>query len=242
MAISPSIPTSFVPKQTLPGEPRSFKKQGNNVFVIIGFVVLLLAVGIATGEFFYTSYITKKADTTEQQILDAQKGVNKDTVNQFITLRNRLDAAKSVANNHIALTQFLNLLETITVQNVHFTGIDIKVNDDHSASLDMTGQAATFNALEAQANLFAKQQYIKNATFSNFQLNKDNTVSFAAKATLDPAIITESQKTPVSQQIIPVFGPISSKYVSPVATTTVATTTSSASASTTTSVATTTTP
>ena len=238
MAISPSIPTSFVPKQALPGEPRGFKKQGNNVLMIVSFMLLLLTVGGATGEFFYANYLTKKAEVAAQEILDAQKGVNQDTVNQFITLRNRLDAATSVANNHIALSQFLNLLETATVQNVHFTGIDIKVNDDRTATITVNGQAANFNALEAQASVFAKQQYIKNSIFSDFQLNKDNTVSFSATATLDPVIITE--KTPVSQQIVPVFGPVSAKYISPVATSTTAT--STLAATTTTKVATSTKP
>ena len=240
MAISPSIPTSFVPKQPLPGETRGFKKHGNDIFLILSFIILLSMVGIATGIFFYSNYLTKKADVEAQQIIDDQKTVNQDTVNQFLTLRNRLDAATTVANKHIALSQFLNFLETVTVQNVHFTGIDIKVNDDESATLSVTGQAANFNALEAQANLFSTQQYIKNATFSNFQLNKDNTVTFAASATLDPTIVIENAKTPVSDQIVPVFGPVATKYALPTASSTTAT--SSTAATPTTKVATSTTP
>jgi Tfp pilus assembly protein PilN len=188
----------------------------------------MITISVAMAEFFYSQYLTKKAETEAQQIVDAQKGISQDTVSQFTTLRNRLSAAKTVANNHIVPTQFLNLLETITVQNVHFTNVNFKVNDDRTASVTLDGLAANFNALETESTEFAKQAAIKNPDFSSFLLNKDNTVSFTVTATLDPSIVTE--KTPVSQQAVPVFGPVSTKYALPVATTTlpVSTTTSSA--------------
>ncbi len=206
MALSPSIPTSFVPKQPVSTDKRRFASGGNNVLLILASIILAITVLAAGGTFLYQQYLKKAEAAKSAQILAEQKQVSADSVNKFIRLRDRLVAAKTVLNQHIVLSQFFNLLETITLQNVHFDGVSIDVSDDRSAKISMTGQAKDFNALENQSSVFANQQYIKSAIFSGIAVNKDNSVSFAVTADLDPTVIIE--KTPVSEQNVPVFGPV----------------------------------
>jgi hypothetical protein len=206
VALSPSIPTSFVPKQPVSTDKRRFASGGNNVLLILASVILALTVLAAGGTFLYQQYLKKAEAAKSAQILAEQKQVSADSVNKFIRLRDRLAAAKTVLNQHIVLSQFFNLLETITLQNVHFDGVSIEIADDRSAKITMTGQAKDFNALENQSTVFANQQYIKSAIFSGISVNKDNSVSFTVTANLDPAVVIE--KTPVSEQSVPVFGPV----------------------------------
>ena len=206
MALSPSIPTSFVPKQPVSTDKRRFSSGGNNVLLIIASVILALTIIAAIGMFAYVQFLNKAETAKAAQIVQAQKKVSQDSVNQFIRLRDRLAAARGIINQHVALTQFFNLLETITLQNVHFDGVDIAVADDRSAQIMMTGEAKDFNALAAQSTVFANQKYIKSAIFSGISINKDNSVAFNVTANLDPAIVVET--IPTSQQAVPVFGPV----------------------------------
>ena len=217
MALSPSIPTSFVPKQPVATDNRRFASGGNNILLIIASVILALTILAAGGTFLYEQYLKKVEAAKSAQILDEQKKVNPDSVNQFIRLRDRLVAAKTVLNQHIVLSQFFNLLETITLQNVHFDGVSISVAEDRSAKISMTGEAKDFNALENQSTVFANQKYIKSAVFSGIAVNdKDKSINFAVTANIDPSVLLE--KTPVSQQAVPVFGPVPSTQVPTVST------------------------
>jgi hypothetical protein len=231
VALSPSIPTSFVPKQPVSTDKRHFSSGGNNVLLIIATIILGITLAAAAAEFFYLQFLTKAEAAKAAQVINAQKSVSATAVSDFIQLRNRLTAAKGILGQHVALTQFFNLLETITAQNVHFDGVDIKVADDRSATITMTGQAKDFNSLAAQSKIFANQQYIKSAIFSGISVNKDNSVGFTLNASLDPAIVIET--IPPSQQAVPVIGPV--PPVIPVTIPTPVTSSTTATASTTTS-------
>ena len=58
--------------------------------------------------------------------------------------------------------------------------------------MEGTGVAKSFNALAAASAAFAADGRIKDAIFSNININRDSSVSFALAATLDPKIIAFS--------------------------------------------------
>lgn len=208
MALSPSIPTSFVPKQPEATPSRRSLGSGSNLLLIVGSSIFIMVLVIAAAEFLYVQFLKNVENAKASQILAAQNNVSEDTVNNYIRLDERLTAGEMLLNQHVALTQFFNLLESITVQTVHFDGVSIVVADDRSAQITMTGEAKDFNALANQSTIFANQKLIKNAIFSDIGINKDNSVSFSLTADLDPALVIES--VPIGQQSAPVFSDASS--------------------------------
>jgi len=208
VALSPSIPTSFVPKQPTSTAKRPFSSGGNNILLIGAVIILLITLVLAGGTFWYNQFLKSEENAKGQQVIAAQASVNEDTINQLVRLQDRLTAAKMVLNQHIALTQFFTLLESITAQNVHFDTLSIQVADDRSAQISMTGEAQDFNALASQSNIFANQQYIKSAIFSGITLNQDGEVNFTLTANLDPAIVIES--APPATQPVPAAAPAAS--------------------------------
>ncbi len=191
MALSPSIPTSFVPKQPVSPSKRP-RTSGNNVFLIVSLIIAGLAIIASGGVYLYATYLTGVVNAKAAQISAAENNVSPNTVEQFIRLRDRLVAADTVLNQHVALSQFFALLESITIQNVNFSSLKINVLSDRSATISMSGVAHSFNALAAESTAFASQKQIKSAIFSGIQVNKDGTVSFTLNATLDPSIVIES--------------------------------------------------
>ena len=202
MALSPSIPTSFVPKQPVSVDRRRFSNGGNNLFLVVSSIILALTIAAAAGTFLYDQFLKNEETAKAAQIVAAQKSVNQDTVDQLVRLEDRLTASESLINQHIVLTQFFNLLGSITAQSVHFNGVDITVADDRSAHIVMTGIAKDFNALASQSTTFASQQYIKSAIFSGIDLDKSGNVSFTLDADIDPSLIVES--SPISASTVPV--------------------------------------
>ena len=55
-----------------------------------------------------------------------------------------------------------------------------------------SGTAKSFNALAVISTTFATDNRIKEAIFSNIVVNKDNSVSFALSASLDPKLVAFS--------------------------------------------------
>ena len=215
MALSPSIPTSFVPKQPVATDRRRFSNGGNNLFLVVSVIILAITIAIAAATFLYDQFLKNEEKGKAAQIVQAQQSVNEDTVNQLLRLQNRLVASQGLINQHIVLTQFFTLLESITSQSVHFDGVSINVADDRSAHITMTGEAKDFNALASQSTVFAGQPKIKSAIFSNIALGKSGNVSFALDADIDPSIIVEN--TPLNQ---PVAGPVTTRVSTSTATTT----------------------
>ncbi len=190
MALSPTIPTSFVPKQPVsPGNrPRS---SGVNYFVVGGLVIGGGAILIALGVFLYTVYLGSIITAKKAALDDARKDIAQNRVTEFIKLQHRLTASKTILTQHIALSQFFSLLESITLENVSFTDLDIKVADDRTATLSLSGTAKNFNALAAESTAFAGSKVIKSAIFSGITVNNNGTVQFTISAALDPSIVVQ---------------------------------------------------
>lgn len=195
MALPPTIPTSFVPKQPVAPSSRQ-QKSGINVLFIIGGVIAIISVVLAAGVFGYELYLKNARDQKSVALSEAQKAVNIDTIEDFIRLKNRLNTVETLLNQHIGLSEFFDTLEARTLQTVRFSGLTVTVEDDRSAEIKMEGVARSFNALAAQSSAIAAEKRIKRAIFSDISVEKNGTVSFALTATLDPRLITSGEVLP----------------------------------------------
>lgn len=196
VALPPTIPTSFVPKQPVAAMPARRAKSGVNVFMIIGASVAAASVVIAGAVFAYEFYLKGAHASKTVQLEEAQKAVNIDTVEDFIRLRGRLAALESLLDEHVILSEFFDLLELRTLQTVRFSGLKLSVDEDRSAEIQMEGVAKNFNALAAQSTQLAAEKQIKRAIFSGISLNENGTVSFSLSASIEPRLITSAEVLP----------------------------------------------
>lgn len=197
MAIPPTIPTSFVPKQPVTTGMRR-PQSGVNVFLIIAGIVLGVAALGAGGVFGYKLYLENVRNAKAAELQRAQDAINEDTIEGFVRLRNRLESASTLLNQHVYTSQFFDVLETRTLQSVRFSSLTLSVLDDRSAEIQMEGVARSFNALAAQSEAFASEKRIKRAIFSSITVNTTGSVSFELTAELDPKLVLASDATPVT--------------------------------------------
>lgn len=195
MALPPTIPTSFVPKQPVSTHARS-QKSGRSVLLLIAIAVAGISALVAAGVFGYELYLKSARDAKSAELLQAQRSVNLDVVEGFIRLKNRLVEVERMLNDHIELTKFFTVLEAKTLQTVRFNTLSLSVNEDRSAEVTMEGVARSFNALAAQTTAIASEKRIKSAIFSDISVNTNGTVGFSVTATLDPRLITSAEAFP----------------------------------------------
>jgi Tfp pilus assembly protein PilN len=189
VAIPPTIPTSFVPKQPVTA-PRK-RTSGANPFLALSYIVLAVAIAGATGVFGYQYFLASVAKKKANDVVTAQKQIDQATVTEFIRLRDRFTAAKGILDSHVGLSQFFTDLEGLTLQGVQFNTLKITVTGDHQATISMTGIARSFNTLAAQSSAFASDKRIKRAIFSGIT-SKAGGVAFNLEAQLDPSLVVLS--------------------------------------------------
>lgn len=200
MAIPPTIPTSFVPKQPVNTAARR-PKSGSNLFLLISLGIAGISVLAAGGTFGYKLYLENVRTAKAAELEAAEEAINMDTVEDFIRLRNRLVSAQTLLNQHVYLSQFFDVLEANTLQTVRFNSLAISVADDRSAEITMDGVARSFNALAAQSEALATERRIKRAIFSSITVNTNGTVAFKLSAEIDPRLIVSSDSpTPAAAQ------------------------------------------
>lgn len=195
MALPPTIPTSFVPKQPVATSSRK-QQSGTNIFFIVGGVIAIISVVLAAGVFGYEMYLKNARDQKSVNLAQAQKEVNLDTVEGFIRLKSRLNTVEKLLDQHVMLSEFFDTLEARTLQTVRFSGLSLAVEDDRSAEIKMEGVARSFNALAAQSSMIAAEKRIKRAIFSDISVNENGTVAFSLTATIDPRLITSGDVLP----------------------------------------------
>lgn len=195
VALPPTIPTSFVPKQPVTTHVRN-QKSGQSVFFFIAAVVAGISALVAAGVFGYELYLKNARDTKFAELTQAQQAVDLDVVEEFIRLRNRLTEVDRMLDTHIQLSMFFKTLEEKTLQTVRFNSLSLSVAEDRSAEVTMEGVARSFNALAAQSSAIASEKRIKRAIFSDIAVNTNGTVSFSLTATLDPRLITSAEAFP----------------------------------------------
>lgn len=159
------------------------------MLLFISLVILAIAILGAGGVFAYERFLIGVRDAKAQEVAKAQAAIDSSSVEEFIRTRDRFTAAQGLLNNHVAATNFFNLLESLTLQTVRFSSLSFTLTDDRSADISMSGTARTFNALAAQSSVFASEKRIKRAIFSDIKVNADKTVSFALAADLDSKLL-----------------------------------------------------
>ncbi|MSU74657.1 hypothetical protein EXS57_02665 [Candidatus Kaiserbacteria bacterium] len=191
MALPPTIPTSFVPRSAS-ATTHQLRSQLTSTFGLFSYAVLGIVFVLALSVFFYDQILSGAQTERHSALLKQQEAIDPATIGSFVQLRDRLNSGTLLLSNHVAFSNFFELLETILPNSVRFNSLHLTMNDIKKVKIEGFGVARNFNALAAVSTAFATDGHIKDAIFSNITVNKDSSVSFALSAALDPKVITFS--------------------------------------------------
>jgi len=209
--LPPSIPTSFVP-HTASAAARTFRADWSGAFAFLGYGILAIIFALAVGVFFYGRILSASQAAKDAELAKAEAAIDPATVESFVALRNRLNSGQTLLNNHVALSSFFTLLQTIGPTTVRFSSMHLVLDGTGVAKLEGAGVAKSFNALAAASSALAADGRIKDAIFSRIVVSsKDGSVAFALAAKLDSKLVAFSvtANAPVVpvQTTAPISGP-----------------------------------
>lgn len=188
MAVSPNIPTSFVPKQPL-DTPRRKQSGGSNLFFLVALIILGVSAATAGAVFGYQKYLESVVELKGAELKKAEAEINRDTVEEYLRLERRFNSARSLLAGHTGLSQFMRALEEATLKNVRYDQLMLTVAEDRSAKVELDGSARNFNTLAAQSNAIAADKRFKRAIFSGIAIEQNTTVSFTLTADLASELV-----------------------------------------------------
>lgn len=188
MDLPRTIPTSFVP-QPASAAGRKFHSDFTGAFGFLAYTILGIVLALSISLFFYGRILSATLASKDAQLAQAEAAIDPATVESFVQLRDRLNAGTTLLTNHTAFSNFFTLLDTVLPTPSRFNSLHLTATDAKQITLQGAGVAKNFNALAAASNAFASDGRIKDAIFSNIVINKDNSVSFALAASLDPSVV-----------------------------------------------------
>ncbi len=180
--------TSFIPKKTF--DATAQKPAGrSNILLTIGVVILVLAVLSAGGIFAYEKFLGSSIEKKREALQRARDSFAPEFIRELSHLDAKIQNARSLLKNHIAVSGIFDLLQATTLETVQFTSFGYAI-EDQGIRVSMEGVARSFSSVALQSDGFSENRFISEPVFSGLQLNERGDVAFSASILVDPAAVS----------------------------------------------------
>lgn len=151
---------------------------GATLITVLWYLVLLDKEQQSVQEF---SDIRFEIDSLEVKLRKLE-----DEQQEALLLKNKLDVANSLIDNHVYWSQFLSLLEELTLDGVHFSGLSA----DNSASnvINLTGITDNLETVYWQRETFRESDKISDANVIDTTASTEETITFALQISIKPSV------------------------------------------------------
>ena len=185
------LQTSFIPKKAPVLAPTTFgvRVRSVNFFGVFSLVVFFLTIGLSALVFFYKANLISLISDMDTTLASAKKSFEPEFINDASRLNARIEGALELLNSHRALSPLFDILENKTLETVRFQDLNFTALKGQEATVSMTGQAQSFNAVALQSDVFGAERSFKDPIFSNFALNERGDVIFNFKTTVMPELL-----------------------------------------------------
>lgn len=183
------LQTSFIPKQPLVETGARKIQATKSIFSVIGWFIFLVAILGSVGVFVYEKYLTNSINAKNAELSEKVKSFDIGSVDHFVKLDSRFQAAAAILDNHLAVSTLLKLIADDTVISVQFSDFKYSYDDGGKLTLNLSGKAPNFASVALQSDAFSSQSYLKNQVFSNLGLDQDGWVLFKFAASVDQSAL-----------------------------------------------------
>ena len=196
--------TSFIPKKPASSTIGAFstssapRKSTASIFMTIATVLFILSIAGAAGTYGYKQYLTNAQTAYKDQLAARENQFNINLIETLKAENVKIDIARQVLNNHVALSQVFDMISRLTIENVRFMNLDVTVptTGTDGVKIALQGYGTSFSAVAFQSDVLNQlDQYnlrkvVKNPIISNPTQGNNNTVTFGFSATVDPASLS----------------------------------------------------
>jgi hypothetical protein len=194
--------TSFIPKKpaasAIGGVSAPKHKHGASIFMTISTVLFILSLVGAGAVYAWKQYLSSAQDSYKQTLSTREQQFNIDLIEQLKGENVKIDMAKQLIQNHLALSQIFDIIGRLTIENVRFMSMDVTAPTTGSdgVKVSLQGYGTSLSAVAFQSDVlnqldqYGLRKVVKNPILSNPSIGASNTVSFGFSATIDPASLS----------------------------------------------------
>lgn len=183
--------SSFIPKKQ--SEGRAFSSSGG-LFPFLASMLFVVALIASVSVFAYEKYLSGQIAKMDQDLSAARTAIQPELINQLVRSDKRIISATELVANHVTVSSFFELLQTITLQNLQFTAFSFGSAEGGSLTITMKGEARTYATVALQAKIFNDNENFINPQFSNLDLNDKGDVVFSFRSQINPKLISYTEK------------------------------------------------
>lgn len=198
MPNSTKFNTSFIPKQSAmqPRGGKGKKKRtsrmtsvGMRVLSVVGLIVFLGSILAAGGSYLYQLWLEQSIDEKSTALAEARESFDPQLIQELNRVDSRFQTAQKLLNQHVAFSEFFEVLEENTVENVQFESFSYQIESD-TAVISMEGRAQSFNTVSVQADRFERADGIENPMFTDLALDEEGNVTFTFNGRVSSNLIS----------------------------------------------------
>lgn len=186
--------TSFIPKTSIDPSSIEAPRRHMGFFTFIATLIFFISLITAGGAFAWHRYLINAQTKIKSDLEKNIKSFESQTIDEYVRLNNRIDAAKYLLSKHVAVSYIFDFLADKTTKSLRFLDFKYDVGLDGVATLSMNGEAKSYNAVAYQSEIFGKEHSLKGSLFSNLDLDVVGNVVFNFTTKIDPEFIFYTKK------------------------------------------------
>lgn len=205
--------TSFIPKKPTASAIGSVSsaphpKHGASIFMTVATVLFIASIVAAGSAYGYKQYLINDQVTQKENLAAREKEFNTDLIEKLKNQSIKIDYARRLLNNHLAVSQMFDVIGRLTIENVRFVSLDLSTptsNLDEGIKVSLQGAGTSLSAVAFQSDVLGKlddyglRKIVKNPVITNPTLNTTGAVSFGLTAIIDPSTFSyEKLVTPAA--------------------------------------------
>ncbi|MFZ2523456.1 MAG: hypothetical protein WAW92_03660 [Minisyncoccia bacterium] len=189
--MEPKFQSSFIPKKPVVDSPRMAGpvEKNVNIFSAVATLLFLLTIMASAGLFGYLKYIENQISSSDKQLTDVRSAFQESRIQELIDASIKLNAIKTLLEQHVVASQILVLLQNETLKNVRFDNL-IYSNTEGKPYITLDSESLSYNAIANQRNVFTESGFLANVEFSNFVLTDSGSIKSRMKANILPRLIS----------------------------------------------------
>lgn len=189
------LQTSFIPKKpVVDSRPSS---GGISLFLLIAIILFIVSVALGGGVWVWKNSLVKQIAENKSKLESVRASYEEGTINDLIKLDDRIREAKTLLDNHIAVSPVFDLMEQNILQKVRLKTMKFVYGPDKKIKVELTGTARSYEVLSKQAEAFGNVAVttgkISQPVISDFSLTPDGNVSFSFNTMVDSRSVSYAE-------------------------------------------------
>ncbi len=169
------------------------RRHTSSLFMTIASLLFIASLVAAGGMYFWKSALESSQKAYKEQLSEREKLFDVNTIEDLKRQNVKIDLAKQLIANHIAMSEVFDIIGRMTLEKVRFMSMDVSAGTAaEGIKVSMKGYGLDFRVVAYQSDILGQlQRYdlrgvIKNPILSDPTLDGSGTVSFGFSATIDP--------------------------------------------------------